>query len=135
MWKSMRSRWFFVTSFSVVTNFFFLLNLFYKWQTKVSTTAIYSTIIYFPACPLSPFECYHCWVNFPKTMTCNSPETTQPSQIFIGNNCSTKNVICKMTSWDSEIFHSLHKLSHFSGSSYVIIAVRCGRGPRADPFS
>lgn len=31
--------------FSVITDcffFFFLLNLFYKWQTKVSTTAIYS---------------------------------------------------------------------------------------------
>jgi len=26
-------------------------------------------------------------------------------------------------------------LSHFSGSGYVIIAVHCGGGPRAAPFS
>ena len=67
----------------------FLLNLSYERQAKVSITAFYSTIIYFPACSPSPFQCYHCWVNFPKATVCNSPKTTQPSQTFIWNSHST----------------------------------------------
>lgn len=66
-----------------------LLNLSHKRQAKFPIIAIYSMIIYFPACLPSLFQCYHCWVICPKATIYHSPKTTQPSQTFVGNSCST----------------------------------------------
>lgn len=79
------------SAFSIIVKLFgtAFTNLSHKRQAKVPIITIYSMIIYLSACPLPTFQCYHCSVNCPKATICHSPKTTQPSQTFIGNSCST----------------------------------------------